>query len=366
MTDHDMAAQQDVNTADQGSCGTCGCDSDMKFTIQCEECKNWIHYTCSALPLYLLLCLARTTRKYTCEKCSFDKYADPKWTAEASEAMDRMKRGKTSQLPTNATSEDSNDQETPPPSLTPPDPPQEEARMEEAAPETQVEPPATSTTANTGESNNLSQPTNSIGKPAPVVDKRKLVVCKFYLRNECRFGAAGRNCRNAHPKICSKFMKQGLDERVGCRLGWKCVDYHPLVCRDSLHKRVCERRFCKYPHIKETKITRRSESNNPRPAQQMETPTTIVPQNAGAHQVHTDTQVGEPFHLQPSSWPTTQQSAKTRSTAPAYQAQDQNAFLGELMNHIIGVEKKTQFLMQKLLAQTEAPETSHRGKCSCH
>ena len=160
------------------------------------------------------------------------------------------------------------------------------------------------------------------------------------------------------PNLCSKFMKHGLDERVGCSLGWKCGDYHLLVCRDSLHKRVCERRICKYSPIKETKITRSLESNNPRPAQPMETPTTMVPQNAGAHQAHTDTQVGEPFNLQPSSWPTIQQSARIRSTAPAYQAQDQNAFLGELMNHI-RVEKKSQILMQKLLVQTEAPETSH-------
>lgn len=63
----------------------------MKFANQCEECQDWIHHTCSALPLYLLLCLAKTIQKYTCESCSFDKYADTKWPAVTSETISRMK-----------------------------------------------------------------------------------------------------------------------------------------------------------------------------------------------------------------------------------------------------------------------------------
>ncbi|MPC50854.1 hypothetical protein E2C01_044688 [Portunus trituberculatus] len=81
-----MADVRDVNNAEPGHCSACGQNKDMKFTIQCEECKSWVHYTCGALPLYLLLCLTRTHRKYMCEKCSFHKYADPDWTAEAIEA----------------------------------------------------------------------------------------------------------------------------------------------------------------------------------------------------------------------------------------------------------------------------------------
>lgn len=92
-----MADAGDINNT--GQCSTCGLDKDMKHTIQCEECKNWIHFLCSGLPLYLLLCLAKTTRKYTCENCSFEKFSDPEWSAEASEAIDRMKKEKLSEKP---------------------------------------------------------------------------------------------------------------------------------------------------------------------------------------------------------------------------------------------------------------------------
>lgn len=64
----------------------CGSAYEMKFTIQCEECKTWVHYLCTGLPLYQLLCLAHTHRRFTCEKCCFEKFGDPNWTAEASEA----------------------------------------------------------------------------------------------------------------------------------------------------------------------------------------------------------------------------------------------------------------------------------------
>lgn len=47
---------------------------------------------CSALPVYLLLCLARTNRKYTCEKCCRDKYADQEWTAEAVAAIKNQRQ----------------------------------------------------------------------------------------------------------------------------------------------------------------------------------------------------------------------------------------------------------------------------------
>lgn len=60
--------------------------------------------------------------------------------------------------------------------------------------------------------------------------------------------------QQAHPNPCAKFMEHGLDERVGCRMGWKCKDYHPYVCRNSLHKRVSDKIGCRFPHIKGTKL----------------------------------------------------------------------------------------------------------------
>ncbi|KAG0718979.1 hypothetical protein GWK47_051437 [Chionoecetes opilio] len=82
---------------------------------------------------------------------------------------------------------------------------------------------------------------------------RKVKICSFYLKNMCKHGLQGEKCKYPYPKPCATFMKHGLDENLGCTLGWKCSDYHPLVCRSSLHTRECKRRECKYPHIKGTK-----------------------------------------------------------------------------------------------------------------
>ncbi|MPC59806.1 hypothetical protein E2C01_053834 [Portunus trituberculatus] len=95
MIRHEMVAQQNVNNSDcdpTGHCGTCGHNTYMENTIQCQECQIWIHFTYSALPLYLLLCLARTNRRYTCEKCTYVKYADPEWVKKVSEVMDKMRK----------------------------------------------------------------------------------------------------------------------------------------------------------------------------------------------------------------------------------------------------------------------------------
>ena len=213
------SSQQDdptsVQREDQYPCRVCQvyCNTGLK----CSDCHMWLHYLCSKVPTYVLINLTRSTRKYTYEDCTkvnhtnFDELCTEIEQYKVEEGNAQKQELEDQTLPNTPDTPQASNVIAP---STPAPPTGQESSNTSTS-----EPPATSTTANTGEPNNLSQPTNSTGKPAPVVDKRKLVVCKFYLRNECRYGAAGRNCRNAHPKICSKFMKQGLDERVGCRLG---------------------------------------------------------------------------------------------------------------------------------------------------
>ena len=38
--------------------------------IQCMDCKNWFHYTCTDLPAYQLYVFEVSNRKYSCEECS--------------------------------------------------------------------------------------------------------------------------------------------------------------------------------------------------------------------------------------------------------------------------------------------------------
>ena len=37
--------------------------------LECNKCKSWTHYSCTALPLYQLYSLVTTSRRFTCEKC---------------------------------------------------------------------------------------------------------------------------------------------------------------------------------------------------------------------------------------------------------------------------------------------------------
>lgn len=66
----------------------------MNFTIMCKDCKIWIHYACSGLPTYQILCFTKTNCKFTCEKCCLEKYEDLQWIKEANEAMDRQSKRK--------------------------------------------------------------------------------------------------------------------------------------------------------------------------------------------------------------------------------------------------------------------------------
>lgn len=301
-----MATAQDVNTAAQPHCGTCGYTTDMKFTIQCTDCTNWIHYTCSALPLYMLLCLARTTRRYTCETCSFERYADPTWTTEASEAMDRMRKTETSCSPTISSPNGGSDLDTPSPPLTPPPLPQEDVGVGNSTPGTKTtqsvtEPQTTNHPAlgaplgSTPEDMDLgltqqtreqatptqvgvtAEPVSTLvvnrdshhSHPQPpstevhVVEPRQAAttpkperytkVCRFYKRGRCRYGVSGRGCNFNHPKPCQKFINHGPRDERGCRLEGDCPNYHPALCRGSLLKQECFNRDCRFTHIRGTR-----------------------------------------------------------------------------------------------------------------
>ena len=47
--------------------------------IECSECRDWIHYQCTELPLYVIASLVKGGRKYLCTFCinvneSLEKY----------------------------------------------------------------------------------------------------------------------------------------------------------------------------------------------------------------------------------------------------------------------------------------------------
>lgn len=265
--------QNDVNKPDL-NCTTCGQANEMEHTIQCEECKHWVHYVCSALPVYILLCLARTNRKYTCEKCSYEKYADPEWTAEAVAAIARQERS-------TATKGETIDPIQPPsspgkpcptePSL-PLNPPLQDvnvstrgvtdtselgdtpenidlSNVEEAPVQSQEE-----TSPRIHQNTQKGQPADN-GTPSKLLQKVS-AVCKFYRNGNCRYGRSGRSCRFQHPKCCQRLLNHGPHSSQGCKLRNKCPLFHPTLCRSSVSRGECFRQNCTLAHIKGTRFNR--------------------------------------------------------------------------------------------------------------
>ena len=49
---------------------------DNEKMIQCSDCKKWTHYSCTALPVYMLKQLSVKNRKYQCQGCTCIVAAD--------------------------------------------------------------------------------------------------------------------------------------------------------------------------------------------------------------------------------------------------------------------------------------------------
>ena len=54
-------------------CPICNVTVD-KNCLQCDKCKDWIHYYCSKLPAYIIIQLSKSARVFTCPSCVKSKY----------------------------------------------------------------------------------------------------------------------------------------------------------------------------------------------------------------------------------------------------------------------------------------------------
>ena len=101
-------------------------------------------------------------------------------------------------------------------------------------------------------------------------------VCEAYKKRECPHGLTGkrlingRACPNLHPRRCFRWCKHGENQRIGCTKGKDCPYFHPKLCRNSVLKRFCPNKECKFHHLKHTRRPRevlinRNQDNNPKP-----------------------------------------------------------------------------------------------------
>ncbi|KAG0730155.1 hypothetical protein GWK47_003321 [Chionoecetes opilio] len=264
---------QDSNTTQTNKCAACCINDDMKHTIQCGECKEWIHYYCSKLPLYNLMCLLKTNRKYTCEKCYVSKYLDEDWEKVAKEAQEAIENQESSRRsPTESNLSNLSEHQT---SL---QTHEDEETLEAAQPAGQ-----SFDIGNTPEDMRLTLHRNNDLNSSPDVqdtsdrtnrqnlvgrgniqenhatghgqnnNKNSKPICRFYRKGICKYGSGGKDCNFRHPKPCKKLINHGLESKHGCKLGKDCQDYHPFLCRNSMQKGECFIEKCKYTHIRGTR-----------------------------------------------------------------------------------------------------------------
>lgn len=286
----------DSNTSHVLTCAACSLGDDMTHSIQCGECKEWIHYYCSKLPLYNLMCLLKTTRKYTCEKCYVSKYLDEDWenvAKEAQKAIDEQASSRGTLLQPNPQKDHEDTAEarcfqTPSPqpstAMTLGDSPENlnlsltQQSQEQPGPThvRDTDTPVSTAVANLG--NDSSQPPSMIEPHPPATAPPR--VCRYYRRGHCKYGVSGKGCSYGHPKPCQKYVSHGPRDERGCTLGRNCPIYHPVLCRNSVQKRECFKEECKLTHIKGTKRQQarvQSPAENEQPSRSASTPTPSPP-----------------------------------------------------------------------------------------
>ena len=82
--------------------------------------------------------------------------------------------------------------------------------------------------------------------------------CKDHKKGMCKAGFKGKECEFYHPKICSKFIRNGRFQG-GCTKK-KCPQLHVQLCQKSYLWRECLNKNCKERHLEGT---RRSNSISP-------------------------------------------------------------------------------------------------------
>lgn len=71
MTNSSELITPNTQAISQYTCKKCNAKcTDTDQSIQCQDCKGWIHYVCTRLPAYQLYLYESTQRRFTCEFCT--------------------------------------------------------------------------------------------------------------------------------------------------------------------------------------------------------------------------------------------------------------------------------------------------------
>lgn len=186
----------------------------------CDGCGGWVHYLCSGLPVYQLILMAGSSRKYLCSACVNVRFSDYKVRNDSIQSLIDIQRDEFSA--------------------------EANTSRESVIGDTVAD--ITSTPRK--ERNTRVIDNGRINDESGKGGEKSQKVCRFYLQSKCKHGRKGDGCKFPHPKICKRFARDGSGAK-GCAEE-ECKFFHPLLCRNSEKERRCGRENCRFFHLSGT------------------------------------------------------------------------------------------------------------------
>ena len=178
----------------ESNCSKCMTELEAE-ALKCSRCSVLMHLRCSDLPLYMLLRYKTSQSQYVCRACVLGEGNADSLKEEETKILEIMKneeeaiKGATDNANcsvlghTNTQCGDGDHQSD-----------------------------EMSKDINTIKANDR---TGKVNTQAKDVSSNK-TVCRYFLRQECRHGVSGKDCKFDHPKLCYKFIRNG-SKHGGCK-----------------------------------------------------------------------------------------------------------------------------------------------------
>lgn len=200
--------------------------------LRCNNCKAYIHLRCSGVPVYLLVRFSFTQAVYNCAACvkAKDLGGDEDKFSDETTKIEEIIAKETSIIELAEAEANRSSQEL---------------GGDDAAREGEE-------TATPVDTSAVPQArTRNHGEKVDTQNVTKNAVCRYFLRQECRHGIKGKDCKFDHPALCFKYTRNGT-KNGGCK-NKDCKYFHPKLCANSLKERECFKNECRFYHVKGTK-----------------------------------------------------------------------------------------------------------------
>ncbi len=280
--------------------------------IQCDKCKDYFHYHCTTLPIYCLVSLSKTTRKWMCHSCvaqTFPSFLNDYKLIEGavkkhSELLDPNNPNKDELI------EAANKIETELAAERIREKGKDNKQVNTVDDATaQVAQNATPTQVGTNNNGNdrLSGVSNTTGSndaaPAdldspPGTDnvsgqiKSKAIKtknCRYFIQGRCKAQKHSELCDFIHPDLCTKFISTGPP---GCDKSKDCQFYHPKLCMSSLTSNTCVRTRCFYYHVNGSTRPNLQVKGNRKKEKLQKQPPNVSTDNHHAYNTHSNPVTG--------------------------------------------------------------------------